>query len=129
VPLKVPFRSIDAGEPLIAIFWVDLDPSASQVEKNDSLFDARPVADDSRPLDEQVRVVTFNWDAASSPPGCRTVTMQLAHESTFPVQPNAGVFQPGRLPPTNVNDIAQVTWWFDVRDPGDPSQPICWGGP
>lgn len=110
-PLNVPFRSIDAGEPLISIFWVDYNPN----QPNVGLLDAPTVEADSRPLDEQDRSVTFNWDA--SPPGCHTVTMALAHASTYPSQLE---------PPVDQNDIGQVTWFFDVRDPSSPVPRVCW---
>lgn len=131
--LKVPFRSIDAGEDLVAIFWRDYDPFKSQTEINDNQWlNARGgLPADSRPLDEQDRAVTFDIDASDSRlRGCHTVTMHLAHESTYPVDPKTGTFQPGKLPATNQFDIAQVTWFFDVQDPTDPApKPICWSSP
>jgi hypothetical protein len=126
VPLKVPFRSIDAGEPLVAIFWLDLDPLDSQTERNSHLLFAPTLPADARPLDEQDRAVTFDFDATNRA-GCHTVTMHLAHESTYPNDPEHGINDPGKLPPTNQFDIAQVTWFFDIRDPTR-SQPVCWGG-
>lgn len=130
VSLKVPFRSIDAGEPLVAIFWRDLDPSQSQTEKNNHLLLSPALPPDSRPLDEQDRVVTFGFNADAFP-GCHTVTMHLAHESTYPTDPANGIRIPGLLPATNQFDIAEVTWFFDVQDPSvDPSlRPICWTMP
>ncbi len=113
-PLNVPFRSIDAGEPLISIFWVDYDPN----QPNLGLLDAPPVQADSRPLDEQDRSVTFNWDTSPFA-GCHTVTMVLAHASTYPSQLE---------PPRDENDIGQVTWFFDVQDQSVPAEqrPVCW---
>jgi hypothetical protein len=128
VPLRVPFRSIDAGEPLVAVFWRDYEPNLSQEKKNDLLLLAPTLPADSRPLDEQDRVVAFNFDASPFP-GCHTVTMHLAHESTYPKDPEQGINDPGKLPATNQFDIAQVTWWFDLRDRADPAPPICWSGP
>jgi len=126
-PLRVPFRSIDAGERLVAVFWRDFDPNQTQEEKNNRFLLAPLLPADSRPLDEQDRVVAFDFDASPFP-GCRTVTMHLAHESTYPKDPEHGINDPGKLPATNQFDIAEITWWFDVRDPSLPSQPICWGG-
>jgi hypothetical protein len=132
--LKVPFRSIDAGEALVAVLWLDFDPSKSQDQATifeEQWLDARAgLPADSRPLDEQDRTVTFDWDPSPSRfHGCHTLTIQLAHESTFPTDPPTGKFNPGELAATDPFDIAQVTWWFDVRDPSsqDP-HPICWGG-
>jgi hypothetical protein len=130
VPLKVPFRSIDAGEDLVAILWRDYDPTKPQTTINDTQWlDAKGgLPADSRPLDEQDRVVTFDWDPSPSPfHGCHTVTMHLAHESTYPIDPTTGKFQPGKIAATNQYDIAQVTWFFDVQDPKDPGvKPVCW---
>lgn len=129
-PLKVPFRSIDAGEDLTAVLWLDFDPSRPQNEIFDQQWlDARSgLPADSRPLDEQDRSVTFEWDPKSSRvQGCHTFTVQLAHESTFPIDPPTGKFQPGELAATNSNDIGQVTWYFDVQDPTNPApKPVCW---
>jgi hypothetical protein len=127
VSLRVPFRSIDAGEGLVAIFWVDWDPTQPLNRQRPI---ARGVRADSSPLDEQNREVTFDWEASTNPPGpgCRTVTMVLSHASNYPIDPENGIFVPGLLPPIDVNDIAQVTWFFDVQDPSDPSpSPVCWG--
>jgi hypothetical protein len=123
--LTVPFRSIDGGEDLVAVLWVDYDPN----ELEERWEDARGgIPADSRPLDEQLgRAVTFEWDAARFL-GCRSVTVHVAHESTYPIDPKTGTFEPGKLPAKDQFDIGQVTWFFDVQDPSDPSpKPICWG--
>lgn len=130
VHLIVPFRSIDAGEDLVGILFADYDPSKSQTEiNNNQWIDAKgSLPADPRPLDEQVRDVKFDWDPSPSRfHGCHTITLQLAHESTFPIDPTTGQFQPGKSAATNPSDIAQITWYFDVRDPSDTSQPTCWG--
>jgi hypothetical protein len=125
VPLNVPFKSIDSGEPLVAIFWQDLNPNETQEVKNTQLQGVISVREDARPLDEQIgREFTFRWTVTQA--GCRIVTMNLSHASNFPTNPEQGIFEPGHLPPTDQTDIAQVSWFFDVRDKSAPTVQPCW---
>lgn len=124
-PLLVPFKSIDAGEGLYAILWLDLNPSASQEDKNKQLLRPLSIREDSRPLDEQVdRAAEFDWQA--TPAGCHTVTMALSHAQNYPTDPEHGIFEPGHFPPKDPDDIAQITWFFEVQNPNDPGAPPCW---
>ena len=128
VPLHVPFRSMDGPDnPVTAVVWRDLEEGLSQKEKNDRFIRAVSQKEDLRPLDEQEdRTAEFAWEPQA---GCRTVTMEISHEKNYPTDRENGIFEPGHLPPIDQNDIAQVTWFFDVQDSTvDPSErPICWG--
>jgi hypothetical protein len=113
--LSVPFQSIDAGEGLFAIFWHDLATGMTQDQINTQLLTEVPIDPDSRPLEEQDRTVSFTWPA--TPAGCRTVTMALSHATNFSTP---------FVPPKDPSAVAQVTWFFDVRDPSTPTAPPCW---
>jgi len=129
--LTVPFRSVDAGDFLYAILWHDLEPGQSQEEKNALIIRPLVLKEASVPLDEQQgRAASFVWEA--NPVGCRTVTMAISHSKNYPINPEGGVFEPGHLPPIDPNDIAQVTWFFDVQASGastNPAAPTCWSTP
>lgn len=126
--LTVPFRSLDGqlGNSLVAVYWHDLEPGLTQEELNTRFIVPISIPEDLGPLDQQQRVASFTWTA--SPAGCHTVTMELSHEANFPTDREKGIFEPGHLPPKDQNDIAQVTWFFDVQDKTNPSSTqTCWG--
>ena len=107
----IPFRSDDLGKDLFATFVRDFDPSADPASAPGALiqFD---VPADPRPFSQQDgREFGWLWapiDVTLS--GCHTVTMILSHRDNY--TGGYGTHDP--------NDVAQVTWVFDIESPSDP---------
>jgi hypothetical protein len=114
VEFTVPFRSEDAGEDLDVAFVQDLIPE----QKSGLPLAVFPVPADPRPFGDQAdrAPISFTW--SSLPEGCHSVTLILTHVSNF-----AGFFgtNAGLFATKDANDVAQVTWFFDIQNPADPS--------
>lgn len=112
VDFKVPFRSDDEGEPLIAFFVYDY-PTGGNGSENRII--GVPVDADPRPFAEQTgRVVDYPWAWENDvKDGCHSVTMILSHRSNFDLLKG--------YVPTDALAAAQVSWFLGLGAQG----PAC----
>ncbi len=102
----VPVQSEDNGERLFANFFLDYQAQAAKA----SLF---PLGEVNVPPasfnDDTDRSITFVWSGVNTPPpGCHTLTMIVAHESTYVLNTST----PDRA--LALKDAALMTWWLNL---------------
>jgi hypothetical protein len=107
----IPFRSDDLGKDLFATFVLDFDPALDPASAPGALtqFD---VPADPRPFSQQDdRDFEWLWTSIDlTLSGCHTVTMILSHRDNYT----------GGYGTNDPNDVAQVTWVFDIENVNDP---------
>ncbi len=98
----VPVRSEDNGERLLANFFLDFEstrvsPLGGQIIAPGTLND---------PTD---RSISFAWTTVNgASAGCHTITMVVAHESSFTTNPQTPDMDAA------AKDAAIITWWVNV---------------
>lgn len=102
----VPVRSEDAGEKLIATLWRDYKSA------NPKFINGLKVPP-SAYNDTSDRFIELSWTGlnSSDDKGCHTVSMVVAHDSSFPTN------QLELDPMLGEKDAAIVTWWVNVDPP------------
>jgi hypothetical protein len=104
---KVPIRSEDAGETLLANFWLDYG-SANPKFINSQFIPPSTYNDTTD------RSITFPWtNVSTDDAGCHTFSMVVAHVSSFPMNPQELDVTRG------AQDAALITWWVNVNPPTD----------
>jgi hypothetical protein len=104
---KVPIRSEDAGETLLANFWLDYG-SAKQKFINSQFIPPSTYNDTTD------RFITFLWtNVSADDAGCHTFSMVVAHVSSFPTNPQ------DLDPVKGDQDGALISWWVNVNPAAD----------
>jgi hypothetical protein len=100
---KVPVRSEDLGDPLIATLNLNYNTRWAQVVGIANFLYAST-------FDDETREITVPWLVRASA-GCQQLTLRVTHLSS--TGPDASVAQ-------GEKDIAIATWWLNVTDPTAP---------
>ena len=108
IPITVPVRSEDAGEPLTGLLYVDYG-----LEKQ-WFWDQDPIPPGSFDELDRSYNTTFQLDSRVTP-GCHTLTVFITHESNFDGEKDIII-------DSRNFDVASVTWWMNVM-PADPTAP------
>jgi hypothetical protein len=107
VPISVPVRSEDAGEDLIAHFFIDYGTASPDIALNNQTIPASTYNDTGRE-------VTFEWTVKVAPPGCHLLSLVVAHRSSFLQMDNDS------LDPAKADlDAAIINWWLNVNPSDD----------
>jgi hypothetical protein len=100
--IRVPFRSEDVNEDLVARFYADLTPG-------DMAFPSEGGTNvPASTFDDTGRSVSFQWDnQAGLRPGCHSLTLVLTYANNID----------DRGLPIDESRTARLVWWVDLDDP------------
>ncbi len=105
VPFNIPVRSEDAGDELMALFYLSFG-------QEDQTPQYRITEEPASTFDDANRVISLEWDYHQMDRGCHQLTLVVTHRANFDLE---------KWLPTDPADVALATWWVNVDD--DPAQP------